>query len=98
MSSSRRNNLSLFSGFGCFHDHGEGVSFQRSAAYQRAVDVRLCKQFGCVGRVNRTAVLDNDLLSDFSVSFGNVVADEFVYRLCLSRGRRFAGTDRHTGS
>ncbi|KNB39700.1 hypothetical protein ACH57_04480, partial [Salmonella enterica subsp. enterica serovar Typhimurium] len=49
--------LSLFSSFCCFHDHREGVSFQRSAAYQCAVDVRLREQFGGVGGINRTAVL-----------------------------------------
>jgi hypothetical protein len=43
--------------------------------------------------VNGTAVLDDHLLSDFRVSFSNVVTDEFVNRLSLSRSRRFAGTD-----
>ena len=33
------------------------------------------------------------MLSDFRVSFSNVVTDEFVHRLSLSRGRGFAGTD-----
>ncbi|SUH18625.1 Uncharacterised protein [Salmonella enterica subsp. enterica] len=89
--------LSLFSSFCCFHDHGEGVSFQRSAAYQCAVDVRLREQFGCVGRINRTAVLDNDLFSDFRVSFSNVVTDEFVHCLRLRRRCRFTGTDRPYG-
>lgn len=84
---------SLFSGFCCFNDDGEGVCFQRSTTNQRTVDVRLSKQFCRVSRVYRTAVLDDYLLSDFRVSFSNVVTNKFVNSLSLSRSCRFTGTD-----
>ncbi|BFO12603.1 hypothetical protein GGER_51130 [Serratia rubidaea] len=79
---------------GCgFDDHGEGVGLQRCAAYQRAVDVRLGEQFCGVFIIHGTAVLNDDAGSDVGVVLGDVVADKFVYRLSLRRGRGFAGAD-----
>lgn len=86
-------NLSLFSGFCCFNDDREGICFQRSTANQRAVDVRLSEQLSSVGCVHGTAVLDDNLFSDFRVSFSNVITNEFVNSLSLSRSCRFTGTD-----
>ena len=82
-----KSELRFFRCFCCFNDHRESVSFQGGAANQRAVDVRLGEQLCGVASVNGTAVLDDHLLSDFGVSFSNVVTDEFVHRLRLSRGR-----------
>ncbi len=84
----------MFSRFRCFNDHRERVSFQGSTANQRAVDVRLSEQFCRVSCVYGTAVLDDHLLSDFRVSFGDVVTDEFVNSLRLRRSGGFASTDR----
>lgn len=84
---------SLFSRFCSFNDYCEGVSFQRSTTNQRAVDIRLSKQFCSVRRVYRAAVLNDHLFSDVSVNFSDVVTDEFVNSLCLSRSCRFASTD-----
>ncbi len=56
---------------------------------------------GCANKVwlrwsalTGTAALDNNLFSDFRVSFSNVVTDEFVHCLRLRRSCRFTGTDR----
>ena len=67
------------SGFFCcgsgFDDHGESVGFQRGAAHQRAVDVRLGEQLCGVLVVHRTAVLDDDFSGNRGIVFGEGVAD-----------------------
>ena len=90
----RVNVLRFFRRFCCFNDHRESVSFQGCTANQRAIDVWLGEQLSSVACVYGTAVLDDNLFSDFRVSFSNVVTDEFVNSLSLRWGCRFAGTDR----
>lgn len=68
-----------------FDDHGESVGFQRGAAHQRAVDIRLGEQLCGVLVVHRTAVLDDDFSGNRGIVFGDVIADKFVHGLCLCR-------------
>jgi len=89
----QKSGLGFFRFSSGFHDNGEGISFQRSTANQRAIDVWLSEQFCRVSCVYRAAVLDDHLFSDFSILFSHVVTDEFVNRLSLSWSCRFAGTD-----
>lgn len=56
-----------------FDDHGESVGFQRGAANQRAVDVRLREQLCGVLVVHRTAVLDDDFSGNRGIVLGDVV-------------------------
>ncbi len=66
-----------------FDDHGESVGFQRGAANQRAVDVRLREQLCGVLVVHRAAVLDDDFSGNRGIVFGDVVTDKFVHGLRL---------------
>ena len=76
-------------------DRNESVGFQSRPSDESSVDILLRKQFGCICRFHRTAVLNDRFVGDFFVvELFDMSSAKRVNRLRVFWRRGFSRTDR----